>query len=57
MELLRSRPVSRDPDDGEQRVYECQSCYRGYEGVFDPCDLRDEIPCTYGCSGEEGDES
>lgn len=57
MNLLSSRPISRDPDDGEQRVYECQSCYRDYEGIFDPYDRQDEIPCTYGCSDEEEDES
>ncbi|WP_432789278.1 hypothetical protein QYM46_13140 [Brevibacterium sp. K11IcPPYGO002] len=56
MDLLRARAISRDPDDGVQAVYECQSCYRTYEGNFDPWHLADTIPCTYGCPEEEDDE-
>lgn len=57
MNLLTSRPISRDPDDGVRAVYECQNCYETYEGIFDPYDLHDEIPCTRGCPDEEEDES
>lgn len=56
MELLRARPVSRHEDDGVRAVYECQSCYRTYEGVFDPYDTPDKIPCTSGCGGDEEEE-
>lgn len=58
MDCISARPVSRYEDDGMQCVYECQTCYRTYEGVFDAYDNRDTIPCAYGCSDEEGgDES
>lgn len=56
MDLLRARAISRYEDDGMRAVYECQTCCRDYEGVFDPYDLPDTIPCTYGCPDEEGDD-
>ncbi len=55
MELLGARPIGRHIDDGERRVYECQSCYRTYEGIFDPDDNRNTIPCAFGCWDEEED--
>lgn len=57
MELLSARPISRHEDDGMRCVYECQACYRTYEGTFDAYDDRDTIPCAYGCPDEEQDES
>lgn len=57
MNLLSARPVSRHEDDGVRCVYECQACYRTYEGTFDAYDDRDTIPCAHGCPDEEQDES
>ena len=56
MNLLRSRPVTHDPDDGMRATYECQFCLLTYEGIFDPYDVPDEIPCVRGCWGDEDEE-
>ena len=56
MDRIGARAISRDPDDGVRAMYECQTCYRGYVGNFDPWHLPDTIPCTYGCPDEEGGE-
>lgn len=56
MDRIGARAISRDPDDGVRAMYECQSCYRGYVGIFDPWHLPDTVPCTYGCPDEGDDE-
>lgn len=56
MELLRSRPVSRDEDDGEHATYECQACLHEatFSGVYNPSTY---ITCPMCGWDEEKDES
>lgn len=52
MELLRSRPVSHDPDDGARATYECWRCLRQTTVIVDAYDTPDRISCSQ-CGIEE----
>ena len=57
MELLRSRPISRGEDDGEQCTYECQACLHITIAILDSYGIPDQIPCAMCGWHEEQDES
>ena len=55
MELLRAKPISRDPDDGMSAVYECQRCLTTADRIVDPYATPDHIRCGM-CGYYEGDD-
>ena len=56
MDLLRARPISRDPDDGMSAVYECQRCITTAHRTVDPYATPDHIRCS-SCGYYEGDNN
>ena len=54
MELLRANPISYDPDDGVNAVYECQACLHITNHVADAYATPDHIRCS-SCGYYEGD--
>ena len=55
MELLRAKPISRDPDDGMSAVYECERCLTTVDRIVDPYATPDHIRCS-SCGYYEGDD-
>lgn len=55
MNLLRARPISRDPDDGLNAVYECQACLHIAQLVTDAYATPDHVRCPV-CGYYEGDK-
>ena len=56
MDLLRARPVSREPDDGMSAVYECQACLSTAYRMVDAFNIPDHVRCSV-CGYYEGDEN
>ena len=54
MDLLRARPISNDPDDGVNAVYECQACLHITNHVTDAYATPNHIRCGL-CGYYEGD--
>ena len=54
MELLRAKPISRDPDDGMSAVYECERCLNVYHYTVDAYAIPDHVRCPC-CGYYEGD--
>ena len=54
MHLLRARPISNDPDDGVNAVYECQACLHITNHVADAYATPNHIRCG-SCGYYEGD--
>lgn len=52
MNFLRSRPISRDPDDGVKAAYECEACLHVTIATVDAYDVPDSIVCTM-CGNHE----